>query len=49
MQNLSAIELSPATNHCTIAHIAVLLIALTAVKTENKGKTLFVNKFFPNL
>jgi len=36
-------------NHCTIAHITVLLVALTAVKSGNQDKIRFVKKFLPNL
>lgn len=49
MQNPSVVGLNATANHCTIAHITVLLIALTAVKTGNKDKTRFVKKFLPNL
>lgn len=49
MQNPSVIGLNATSNHCTIAHITVLLIALTAVKTGNKDKIRFVKKFLPNL
>jgi hypothetical protein len=49
MQNPSVIGLNATANHCTIAHITVLLIALTAVKTGNKDKIRFVKKFLPNL
>jgi len=36
-------------NHCTIAHITVLLIALTAAKMGHTDKVRFVKKFLPNL
>jgi len=36
-------------NHCTIAHITVLLVALTAAKTGNKDKIRFVKSFLPNI
>jgi len=49
MQNPSVIGLNATANHCTIAHITVLLIALTAVKTGNKDKIRFVKKFLPNI
>lgn len=49
MQNPSVVGLNATANHCTIAHITVLLIALTAVKTGNKDKIRFVKKFLPNL
>jgi len=35
-------------NHATIAHIAVLLVALTAHKTGQKDKIRFVKSFVPN-
>jgi len=47
MQNPSVIGLQAAANHCTIAHITVLLIALTAVKTGHKDKIRFIKKFLP--
>jgi len=49
MQDPSVVGLNATANHCTIAHITVLLIALTAVKTGNKDKIRFVKKFLPNL
>ena len=36
-------------NHATIAHIAVLLIALTAYRTGQKDKIRFVKSFVPNI
>ena len=42
MQNPSVRGLQAVSNHCTIAHITVLLVALTAVKTGNKDKIRFV-------
>lgn len=47
MQNPSVIGLNAIANHCTIAHITVLLIALTAVKTDHKEKIRFIKKFLP--
>ena len=47
MQNPSVIGLHATANHCTIAHITVLLIALTAVKTGHKDKIRFIKKFLP--
>lgn len=35
-------------NHCTIAHITVLLVALTAHRMGYENKTLFVKSFVPN-
>lgn len=49
MQNPSVIGLNAIANHCTIAHITVLLVALAAVKTGNKDKIRFVKKFLPSL
>ena len=49
MQKPSVIGLNAITNHCTIAHISVLLLALTAVKTNHKDKIRFIKKFLPNL
>lgn len=49
MQNPSVIGLNATANHCTIAHITVLLVALTAVKTDHRDKIRFVKKFLPNL
>jgi hypothetical protein len=49
MQNPSVRGLRAISNHCTIAHISVLLVALTAVKTGNKDKIRFVKSFLPNI
>lgn len=49
MQNPSVRGLQAISNHCTIAHITVLLIALTAAKTGNKDKIRFVKTFLPNI
>jgi hypothetical protein len=49
MQNPSVRGLQAVSNHCTIAHITVLLIALTATKTGNKDKVRFVKSFLPNI
>ena len=49
MQNPSVRGLRAISNHCTIAHITVLLIALTAAKTGNKDKIRFVKSFLPNI
>ncbi|GAJ03727.1 unnamed protein product, partial [marine sediment metagenome] len=49
MQNPSIRGLRAVSNHCTIAHITVLLVALTAVKTGNKDKIRFVKSFLPNI
>ena len=49
MQKPSVYGIDAVANHCTIAHITVLLIALTALKTGYKDKIRFVKKFLPNL
>jgi len=49
MQTPSVKGLNAISNHCTIAHITVLLLALTAVKTEHKDKIRFIKKFLPYL
>jgi len=40
--------LQAVSNHCTIAHITVLLIALSAAKTGNKDKIRFLKSFLLN-
>ena len=49
MQNPSVRGLRAVSNYCTIAHITVLLVALTAAKTGNKDKIRFVKSFLPNI
>jgi len=49
MQNPSVKGLRAVSNHCTIAHITVLLVALTATKTGNKDKIRFIKSFLPNI
>jgi len=49
MQNPSVRGLQAVSNHCTIAHIIVLLVALTAARTGNKDKIRFVKSFLPNI
>ena len=49
MQTPSVKGLNAVANHCTIAHITVLLLALTAVKTGHKDKIRFIKKFLPTL
>ena len=49
MQNPSVRGLRAISNHCTVAHISVLLVALTAVKTGNKDKIRFVKSFLVNI
>jgi len=49
IQNPSVRGLRAVSNHCTIAHITVLLIALTAAKTGNKDNIRFVKSFLHNI
>lgn len=49
MQTPSVKGLNAISNHCTIAHITVLLLALAAVKTGHKDKIRFIKKFLPTL
>ncbi|MEW6617705.1 MAG: transposase [Patescibacteria group bacterium] len=49
MQSPTVKGLNAVANHCTIAHISVLLLALTAVKTGHKDKIRFIKKFLPYL
>jgi hypothetical protein len=49
MQEPSVYGLNAVANHCTIAHITVLLVALTAAKMGQLDKIRFVKKFLPNL
>jgi len=48
MQNPSVIGLNATANHCTIAHITVLLVALTAIKNNFKDQLRFIKTFLPN-
>ena len=48
MQNPTVRGLQAIRNHVTIAHIAVLLIALTAYQSGHKDKIRFVKSFVPN-
>ena len=48
MQNPTVKGLRAVRNHCTIAHITVLLIALTAHRMGCKDKIRFVKSFVPN-
>jgi hypothetical protein len=48
MQNPSVIGLNATANHCTIAHISVLLVALTAAKNNFKEQIRFIKSFLPN-
>jgi hypothetical protein len=49
MQNPSVVGLAAIANHCSIAHITVLLVGLAAAKTGNKDKIRFLKKFLPFL
>jgi hypothetical protein len=49
MQKPSVYGLNAVSNHCTIAHITVLSIALTAARVGQIDKVRFVKKFLPNL
>ena len=49
MQDPSVRGLSATANHCSVAHIAVLLVALTAAKSGHKDKIRFIKNFLPNL
>ncbi len=48
MQNPSVVGLNATANHCTIAHIAVLSVALTAAKNDLKEQVRFIKSFLPN-
>ncbi len=49
MQNPPVIGLKATANYVTIAHITVLLVALTATKSDSKDKIRFIKTFLPNL
>jgi hypothetical protein len=48
MQNPTVKGLRAVRNHCTIAHITVLLVALTAHKMGCEDKIRFVKSFVPS-
>jgi len=48
MQNPPVIGLTAITNYVSIAHISVLLIALTAAKNNVKDQIRFIKSFLPN-
>lgn len=48
MQNPTVKGLRAVRNHCTIAHITVLLVALTAYRMGSDDKVRFVKSFVPN-
>jgi hypothetical protein len=49
MQKPSVYGVNAVSNHCTIAHITVLSVGLTATKLGQNHKIRFVKKFLPNL
>jgi len=49
MQNPPVIGLKATANYVTMAHISVLLVALTAAKLGSKNKIRFIKSFLPNL
>jgi len=49
MQSPSVTGINAISNHCTIAHITALAVALTAIKTNNRDKIRFVKNLIPNL
>ena len=49
MQSPSVRGRRAVSNWCSIAHISLLLIALTAYQTDNKEQIRFVKNFLPNL
>lgn len=48
MQNPTTVGLNATKNHCTIAHITSLLVALTAYRSGQKDKIRFIKSFVPN-
>jgi hypothetical protein len=48
MQDIPVIGIEGVRNYCTIAHIAVLLVALAAKHSGRPDKTRFVRSFVPN-
>jgi hypothetical protein len=49
MQNPPVIGLKATANYVTIAHITVLLVAVTAAKSDSKDKIRFIKSFLPNV
>jgi hypothetical protein len=49
MQRPTVTGLAATKNHCTIAHMTVSLIALTAHQTGYEDKIRYVKSFLPNL
>jgi hypothetical protein len=48
MQHPTVRGLNATSNHCTIAHIATLLVALTAARMGEKDKIRWIKSFLPN-
>lgn len=48
MQKPSVFGLKATANHCTIAHITVMLVAITAIKHNVKDQIRFIKSFLPN-
>ena len=48
MQNPPVLGFKAVSNYVTIAHITVLLVALTAAKNDMKDKVRFIKSFLPN-
>ena len=48
MQNVPVIGFKATANYVTIAHITVLLVAVTAAKSDMKDKIRFIKSFLPN-
>ena len=48
MQNAPVIGFKATANYVTIAHITVLLVAVTAIKSNMKDKIRFIKSFLPN-
>lgn len=48
MQNPSVVGSKATANHCTIAHITVLLVAVTVAKNNVKDQVRFIKSFLPN-
>jgi len=49
MQPPTVSGLAAVKNHCTIAHMTVLLVALTAHRLGYEDKIRYVKSFLPNL
>jgi hypothetical protein len=49
MQRPTVIGLAATANHCTIAHMTVLLVALSAHRLGYDDKIRYMKSFLPNL